>query len=178
MSQQPGHAVAQVIDKGASTPADITSEVAIPVPSSGGGFIPIAEFGLAVELDPIVGINNFVTLTGTVAVQSSLFATTTTTRISDIILQVTRRNTTPVSPTFLIFETRQSLLGAGEVVNIGFSFTDGGVDGSVPTGYHAYTLQIGRQDFVDLTEVLTPPTVIGPIQFEGTSYTTNTSLPI
>lgn len=170
MSQQPGHAVTQVIDKGASTPADIPSEVTIPVPSSGGGFIPLAEFGLAVELDPIVGINNFVTLTGTVAVQSPLFENTT--RISDIILQITRRNTTPESPTFLIFETRQSILGANEIVNIGFSFTDGGVDGSIPTGYYAYTLQIGRQDFVDLS-LFPPPMIVGPIQFEGTSYTTN-----
>lgn len=160
------HAHVHVVDKGSATPVDVSHGVltAIPIATD----IPLAEFGLAVEQGTF---NNFVTLTGTVGVQSSV--PTLTTSVDKVILRIYRRNTTPAGPTVLIHETHQSLLGALQEVNVSFSFTDGGADGlPVPTGYHAYTLSIQR-DATDPLIVPFTPNVIGPIQFEGTSYTTN-----
>lgn len=165
---QPGHSLTVVIDKGASTPVDIAHGTLFPIPVATA--IPIAEFGLAVEQGTVF---NFVTLTGTVGVASTLL--TQSTSIEKVVLRVVRTNTGPVSAPVTIFETHQSLLGFLQEVSIGFSFTDGGIDGAIPTGYYSYVLTIQRETNAVAVDVF-EPVVIGPIQFEGTSYTTNTGL--
>lgn len=175
---QPGHSHTVIIDKGSSTPANISHQISIPIPPGPSGAIPIAEFGLAVEQGTI---SNFVTLSGHVNVAAgSPFPAFS---LDIVVLRVVRRNTTSPSAPVTIFETQTGLFGGGKPVNAGILFTDGGVGKPIPTGYYSYVLTVHKQQgSVQFNGSPTPapfddssPIVIGPIQFEGTSYTTNTS---
>lgn len=163
------HANVQTIDKGAATPIDFVREISTPISTNE---LPIAEFGLAVRLGTF---NNFVTITGTVGIISGPIFTPS---FDTIVLRIYRRNTIPPSDLVKVFELHQGLLGAGKPTLTTFSFTDGGADGPVvPIGYHAYTLSVHRQQGI-VGDFIAPlddpaPLIIGPIQFEGTSYTTN-----
>ena len=160
----PEHALVTIIDKGSSTPIDFSHGTAITIPLATP--LAIAEFGLAVEQGQI---HNYATLTGTVGIQSQTQSFSGTP--DKIILQISRRNTTPASIPITIFETHQTLLGQSEEINMGFSFTDGGNEVPIPTGYHSYTLTIHRESVEPIPFL--EPRIIGPIQFEGTSYITD-----
>ena len=178
---QPGHALAVIIDKGSSTPFNLSRQTSLPIPPGPPNAtpMPIAEFGLAVEQGTI---SNFVTLSGQVNIAAgSPFPAFT---FDIVVLRVIRRNTTPPSAPVTVFETQTGLFGGGKPVNVGILFTDGGVGKPIPTGYYSYMLTIHReQGSLQFNGSPTPapfddpaPIVIGPIQFEGTSYTTNTGL--
>ena len=160
----PEHAIVTIIDKGSATPIDFSHGTAIPIPLNTP--LAIAEFGLAVEQGQI---HNYATLTGAVGIQSQTQSFSGTP--DKIVLQISRRNTTPASIPITIFETHQTLLGQGEEINMTFSFTDGGNEVPIPTGYHGYTLTVHRESVEPIPSL--EPTIIGPIQFEGTSYITD-----
>lgn len=167
--EQPGHAHIIVVDQGSCNAVDTSNKVSIPIPTDPRE-IRIAEFGLAVEQGSIF---NFVELKGNVGVKSTIL--TGTNSVDEVILRIRRRNTTTLfeaEPGTLIFETYRSLISASQQENIAFAFTDGGIGETIPTGYYAYTLAVTRESPLD---VVTPPTVVGPIQFSGTSYISNVS---
>lgn len=162
-----------IVDKAASTPEDRTNQINIPISIVNVAEPKIAEFGLSVQQGEI---HNFVELNGVVAVQSDV--STPSDQFEYILVRLRRRNTTTLPPEAepgtIIFATRASLEGGGKIVSIGFSFTEGGVDGSIPSGYYSYTMHISRMVGLGPTvNAATAPFITGPIQFTGNSYIKN-----
>ena len=155
--------MADVVDTGSSTPYDHPSGP--PIPIAGESPIPgtfgtkIAEFGLFVRQ---AAIFNSVRLTGDIGVVNNAISGETD---QSVIVRITRRLQLLGAVEQVIFSTNQEV-DLGSFENVSISYTDGGIEGSIPEGYYAYTLYISKS--VIEAENLT--FVIGPIAFSGTSY--------
>lgn len=131
----------------------------------------IAEFGAYVEEPSGTGMDlpqNFSEIFGTVGVRSNDID------LDRVVLYVTRTNTSllgaPEEFVYSVYQTIQAIGFLAPVAdqNITFSFYDGGNGSNLQTGYYRYRLYITSDD---TTVVTTPASVVGPIQFGATNYT-------
>lgn len=169
----------KIVDQGASTPLDF------PIDVSGNpiDIVPekVAEFGLKVDLpDGSVegGYFNFVKLNGTVGVENN------DTEAVTVRLTITKRDTilNPIPSPFIggvnvpIFAMEENVPGQEGLVigrqTLSFNFTEGGREGHIiPASYYEYSLWV--QTMEPFIIPITPPTVNGPISFDGISSVRN-----